>query len=929
MSDKPTSTVSDLQQAADAARAAYKWKEALNLYTQALEQLDIPQETEYNLRSGRATCYSRLGDNAAAWADLEALVQLATAMDDLPRRITALDRQASLTELTGELAAGKVLAEAALALARQGNYRELEVDSLCTLGYRVECMGDIPQAHRHFEQALRLSRELDYPAGEGHARLRLGSLAALHLGQPEQAQDHLNAALGLFRQLGDQNSESNALNILGWATPDLARRRDYLTQALAIVETTGYRSAQATLHNNLGVLYGQLGLYHRARVYAERAVQLGHDMQARFFLVVYLATLGESYLGLEAYDLVEPVIKESRAVAQEIGSRVYETAYPALLLGMVALRRGRPAEAREHLAQAVESYAALAMPAYEATALAWLGATDLALGELDAAQEHTALAIAIPAISNDFPPQELWWWRFRSLQQLSSVRDQPGSEEAWQALNQAREIMLKGIATLSDEGLRRNYLNKVTINRDITLAWTHQAALRDMSLAPFLEREMSPASLQDQFQRLVATGNRLTALRDPDTLPQSILDEFVELSGAERAFIILLDGLAAGKLDWACTVGIHNDRATDVKTLAAPILETARNTWQPVLREAEGEVPYGGVPALHQRSVMALPLVSRGKLWGLLYGDMRHIFGRFTQSDLDLLALLANQAAAALENADWSRSLEHKVAQRTAELQAANTELAQRTAELAQATRAAEAAQAAAEHANSTKSAFLANMSHELRTPLNAIIGFTRIIQRRGADALPEKQIENLDKVLVSAEHLLRLINTILDIAKIEAGRMEVQPTTFNPEVVIDVCLTTTQPLLRPGVALIKKVEPALPVLYSDPDKVKQILLNLLSNAAKFTHQGQIIIHAFRQAELLVVEVTDSGIGISEKALPRVFEEFYQADSSTNRQYGGTGLGLPISRQLARLLGGDLVASSVLGEGSTFTLSVPVRYYEA
>ena len=156
-------------------------------------------------------------------------------------------------------------------------------------------------------------------------------------------------------------------------------------------------------------------------------------------------------------------------------------------------------------------------------------------------------------------------------------------------------------------------------------------------------------------------------------------------------------------------------------------------------------------------------------------------------------------------------------------------------------------ARRAAEAANQAKSAFLANMSHELRTPLNAIIGFTRIVRRKaaptdGPPSLPEKQVENLDKVLVSAEHLLGLINTILDIAKIEAGRMDLQLSTFDPAHLIQLCTATTQPLLRPGVQLTTVIAPHLPPLHTDQDKLRQILLNLLSNAAKFTHAGEIVV---------------------------------------------------------------------------------------
>jgi PAS domain S-box-containing protein len=234
-----------------------------------------------------------------------------------------------------------------------------------------------------------------------------------------------------------------------------------------------------------------------------------------------------------------------------------------------------------------------------------------------------------------------------------------------------------------------------------------------------------------------------------------------------------------------------------------------------------------------------------------------------------------------------------------------------------------------AEQANQAKSTFLANMSHELRTPLNAIIGFTRIVRRKGEDLLPEKQVENLDKVLVSADHLLNLINTVLDISKIEAGRMEVKPAEFDLLPLIHQISDTIQPLVRGGVDLVVNVASDLPSLSTDQDKLKQILINLLSNAAKFTSHGEIDLIARWEDEWLRIRVQDTGIGISKEALDRVFEEFQQADSGTTRQYGGTGLGLSISRSLARLLGGDLTAASKEGEGSTFTLTIPLRYGQA
>jgi signal transduction histidine kinase/DNA-binding response OmpR family regulator len=243
---------------------------------------------------------------------------------------------------------------------------------------------------------------------------------------------------------------------------------------------------------------------------------------------------------------------------------------------------------------------------------------------------------------------------------------------------------------------------------------------------------------------------------------------------------------------------------------------------------------------------------------------------------------------------------------------------------------ALQAAKEQAEQASRTKSEFLANMSHELRTPMNAIIGFTRLIMRRCKDLLPERQYGNLEKILASANHLHGLINDVLDLSKIEAGRMEVRPVEFALEPLLDQCLRTVEPILRGGrVRLVKEVDSGLLALLTDQDKLRQILINLLSNATKFTEAGSITLSTRREGDRIAVAVADTGIGIPTDQLDLVFEEFRQVDSSSTRQYGGTGLGLSISRSLARLLGGNIVLESTPGVGSTFTLTVPARYQGA
>jgi HAMP domain-containing protein/signal transduction histidine kinase len=224
------------------------------------------------------------------------------------------------------------------------------------------------------------------------------------------------------------------------------------------------------------------------------------------------------------------------------------------------------------------------------------------------------------------------------------------------------------------------------------------------------------------------------------------------------------------------------------------------------------------------------------------------------------------------------------------------------------------------------KSEFLANMSHELRTPMNAIIGFTKLVMRRSREQLPQKQYENLQKSLSSAEHLLTLINQILDLSKIEAGRLEVYPARFRLETMIEECVRTVEPMIKAEyVELSSNVAGDLPELYSDRDKLKQIVLNLLSNAIKFTERGQIRLEAKGEKEWIAIDVADTGRGIARDKFDFIFEEFRQIDGGATRERGGTGLGLSISRHLARLLGGDISVYSVVGEGSTFTIKVPAR----
>jgi CheY-like chemotaxis protein/anti-sigma regulatory factor (Ser/Thr protein kinase) len=227
--------------------------------------------------------------------------------------------------------------------------------------------------------------------------------------------------------------------------------------------------------------------------------------------------------------------------------------------------------------------------------------------------------------------------------------------------------------------------------------------------------------------------------------------------------------------------------------------------------------------------------------------------------------------------------------------------------------------------ADRLKSEFLANMSHELRTPMNAIIGFTRLVRRKAADLLPARQLENLEKVEISANQLLALINDILDLSKIEAGKMSVNIMPFEFMTLVDTCFSTVEPMIKEGkVQLIKEVPEDLPEMLSDQDKLKQIIINLLSNALKFTEKGEVKLSAAVEDASLKIAVSDTGVGIPADALDYIFDEFRQVDGSSTREHGGTGLGLSITKKLTHILGGTIEASSVEGKGSTFTVILPL-----
>ena len=314
------------------------------------------------------------------------------------------------------------------------------------------------------------------------------------------------------------------------------------------------------------------------------------------------------------------------------------------------------------------------------------------------------------------------------------------------------------------------------------------------------------------------------------------------------------------------------------------------------LAEAQADYPESTAPLYGVQSALAVPLLREGVALGVIRISRTEI-RPFTDKQIALLKTFADQAVIAIENVRLFN------------------ELADKSRQL--------------EIASQHKSEFLANMSHELRTPLNAVIGFSEVLGERMFGELNDKQAEYVQDINASGTHLLSLINDILDLSKIEAGRMELELTDFHlPQAIENALVLVRERALRRGLTLEQSIDPRLGEIRGDERKIKQVLLNLLSNAIKFTPEGgRVGVRAAPVDEHVEVAVSDTGVGIALEHHEAVFEEFRQVGAAEKRAEG-TGLGLALARKFIELHRGRIWVKSQVGAGSTFTFTIPVRHGE-
>jgi GAF domain-containing protein/CheY-like chemotaxis protein/anti-sigma regulatory factor (Ser/Thr protein kinase) len=504
---------------------------------------------------------------------------------------------------------------------------------------------------------------------------------------------------------------------------------------------------------------------------------------------------------------------------------------------------------------------------------------------------------------------------------IADARSDP--EYTWASTERGDEVrtilavpMLRETSVLGVLMIRRTEVRPFTDKQiDLVRTFADQAVIAIENVRLFTELQARTQELTrsvEELQALSAVSRTVSSTLDLPTVLTTVVSRAVQLAGAAGGVIYEYDEpTQAFQLQ-----ATHRLEEELVEVLrAAPIqLGEGSTTGQAALRREPVQAPDITAEQQHgltrvrvvliqlgYRSVLAVPLVSEQRILGVLT-VWRQAAGLFPDEVVNLLQTFAGQSALAIQNARLFRELEAK----SRELEVASRH----------------------------KSEFLANMSHELRTPLNAIIGYSEMLQEEAQEQHADTFVPDLQKIHAAGKHLLELINAVLDLSKIEAGKMELYLESFEVAPLLRDVVAVLEPLAQKNQNRLEvRCAPDVGAMRADLTKLRQALFNLLSNACKFTERGLVSVSVSREAtgdgDTIIFAVTDTGIGMTLQQMGRLFEEFAQADATTTRRYGGTGLGLALSRRLCRMMGGDITVASEAGRGSTFTIRLPAEVTES
>ncbi len=625
---------------------------AIERASQALAAPRLSASRRVALLDQRAASRLAIGDAADAAADAARMQGLGQAQPRLQAMAQA--RQAAVLLRRGDSKAALQAATQAVHLARQHADPAQLARSLLHLGeaqFRA-ILGAASVATG--EEAARLFEALGDEAGLGRAHWVI-AFAESRLAHEAASRAAALRAAELARRSGDDEGLGNALNVLSFSCRDIAERVGVLEQAALTFERCGVIHGRAMVQANLALTYAELGLYRRASRLGGVTVELWSRADSRLNLIMAHAGLVSWHLAQGDLDWVHkawPAFDTMVAEADEPLARGVHL----LNAAEWATARGDPASAVKMLRAGLRKGLALSS-GFELLALVPLAKALLADGRAAAAlqisRKATRLHEAQGLARADFGVSVgIWWWHARAL--AANAR----ADASWQALQRAHGMLLDAMRNVQDEGLRRCYLNKVAVNRELVRAWLQESARRKLPETQRLAHLQLPTSLREPFQRLLDTGLRLNELRSSRTLHEFLVDEATELSGAERVLLVLhsADGwqLAGALLP-------PGEQAQTLLQAVTPWLDAARHSRVARLRHGPD-----GAEAVDQRSCLVAPLIAQQELLGCLYADIEGAFGRFGDADRDLLAMLASQAAVALAHIRANEGLERKVAERTA-----------------------------------------------------------------------------------------------------------------------------------------------------------------------------------------------------------------------------------------------------------------------
>lgn len=419
------------------------------------------------------------------------------------------------------------------------------------------------------------------------------------------------------------------------------------------------------------------------------------------------------------------------------------------------------------------------------------------------------------------------------------------------------------------------------------------------------------------LEHILNTSRRMAEIRSLTPLLNFAIDEAISLVGAEQGFLVLTE--PDGSLDFRVKRGQDRrdlDAAED--QISKSVLNQVINAGEPlVLRDALNNPQFNlaqSVVMLKLRSIMCVPLISHGEVIGAIYVENRSITGRFSEDDLPPLILFANQAAVAVENAALNDDLEARVAARTRELERAKLQV--------------EKSWGDAIEANRMRTVWLSNVAHDLRGSLGIVSTTLSVLKMGTFGQLSDVQLGWINKSWTALEHTLTLITNLFDLFKLEAGSITLERELISTEAFLSSIHEVGSALSWPEtVTLQLDISPPLPDLFADPVRLRQVLLNLLSNANKFTAEGTVSIHARQlpDEEKILIGVADTGQGIPAEQRERVFERFQQVDDDSYRRQQGSGLGLAICRELVEMHGGKIWVESAPGSGSDFRFTLPLN----